>query len=99
MGATIAKRAPGSTRPRAIPVAIPAAIPGAIPGGEIATSCGDLPPACFYIVRMRYLTLWLLIAATLAACGDVAIGPVDHSCPVNPMRGSGASGSGCDTRG
>jgi hypothetical protein len=95
MGATIAKRAPGSTRPRAIPVAIPAAIPG----GEIATSCGDLPEASFYIVRMRYLTLWLLVAAALTACGDVAIGPVDLSCRVNPMRGSGPSGSGCDTRG
>ena len=46
---------------------------------------------------MRYLTLWLLLAASLAACGDIVIGPVDHSCPANPMRGQG--GSGCDTRG
>jgi hypothetical protein len=46
---------------------------------------------------MRYLTLWLLLAASLASCGDIIIGPVDHSCPANPMRGQG--GSGCDTRG
>lgn len=43
------------------------------------------------------MTLWLLLAAYLAACGDVVIGPVDHSCAGNPMRGQG--GSGCDTRG
>ena len=43
------------------------------------------------------MTLWLLIAASLAGCGNVAIGPVDHSCPGNPSRGQG--GSGCDTRG
>jgi len=44
---------------------------------------------------MRYLALWLLIAASLAACGgNVPIGPVDHSCAVNPSRGQG--GSGCE---
>jgi hypothetical protein len=42
------------------------------------------------------LALWLLVAASLAACGDVVIGPVDHSCPGNPARGR--FGSGCDTR-
>jgi hypothetical protein len=46
---------------------------------------------------MRYLTLCLLIAAALAACGPLVIGPVDHSCAVNPTRGQG--GSGCDNRG
>ena len=48
-----------------------------------------------YIGAMRYLALWLLIAASLAACGgNVPIGPVDHSCAVNPSRGQG--GSGCE---
>jgi hypothetical protein len=46
---------------------------------------------------MRHLILGLLIAASLAACGNVAIGPVDHSCAANPDRGDG--GSGCDKRG
>jgi len=41
---------------------------------------------------MRYLTLIILIAA-LSACGDVVIGPVDHSCPGRPS--SGQDGSGC----
>jgi len=35
-----------------------------------------------------------LILATLSACGDVVIGPVDHSCPANPSRGTLESGCG-----
>jgi hypothetical protein len=46
---------------------------------------------------MRQIILGLLLAATLAACGNVAITPVDHSCAVNPTRGG--DGSGCDRRG
>jgi hypothetical protein len=42
---------------------------------------------------MRHLTLALLIAAALASCGDIVIGPVDHSCPTNPAKGH--LGSGC----
>jgi hypothetical protein len=45
-----------------------------------------------YNREMRYLTLIILIAA-LSACGDVVIGPVDHSCPGRPS--SGQDGSGC----
>jgi hypothetical protein len=41
---------------------------------------------------MRILTLVLFIAGLLSACGDVAIGPVDHSCPTDRSRGQG---SGC----
>jgi hypothetical protein len=44
---------------------------------------------------MRYQALMLIIAAFLSACGDVVIGPVDHSCAGNPGR---SHGSGCDTR-
>jgi hypothetical protein len=47
-----------------------------------------------YIPPMRMLVLTILIAATLAACGNVPIGPVNHSCLGNPQRG--ALGSGCD---
>jgi hypothetical protein len=42
------------------------------------------------------MTLCLLIATLLAACGNVVIGPVDHSCAANPARGR--TGSGCETR-
>jgi hypothetical protein len=45
---------------------------------------------------MRLTVLLIAIAAVLAACGDVAVGPVDHSCPGNPAR---AQGSGCDDGG
>jgi len=45
---------------------------------------------------MRRLILLLIVAAALTACGDVVIGPVDHSCPGNPRR---AQGSGCDDGG
>ena len=43
---------------------------------------------------MRTFILTLLVAATLSACGDVVIGPVDHSCPANPSRGTLESGCG-----
>jgi len=42
---------------------------------------------------MRRLTLMLVFAAVLAGCGDVVIGPVDHSCAARPQKG--ADGSGC----
>jgi hypothetical protein len=42
---------------------------------------------------MRRFILTLIITAWLAACGDVVIGPVDHSCASNPSRGT--LGSGC----
>jgi len=48
------------------------------------------PPA--YSDAVRTLIV-ILILATLSACGDVVIGPVDHSCPGNPARGR--LGSGC----
>lgn len=41
---------------------------------------------------MRYLSLILVLAGSLASCGDVVIGPVDHSCPTNRSIGQG---SGC----
>jgi hypothetical protein len=50
-----------------------------------------------YIPLMRMLILSLLLAATLAACGNIPIGPVDHSCLGNPQRG--ALDSGCDRGG
>jgi hypothetical protein len=34
-----------------------------------------------------------IIAMTVSACGNVAIGPVDHECHGNPER---SQGSGCD---
>jgi hypothetical protein len=46
-------------------------------------------------VRKGSFALMLIIAASLAACGDVVIGPVDHECHVNPGR---SQGSGCDDR-
>jgi hypothetical protein len=46
---------------------------------------------------MRTIILTILLAVTLAACGDIPIGPVDHSCPGNPQRG--ILGSGCDRGG
>lgn len=44
---------------------------------------------------MRNLSLMLILAATLSACGDVPVGPVDHSCASNPKL---SQGSGCDER-
>jgi hypothetical protein len=41
---------------------------------------------------MRNLAFMFIITA-LSACGDIVIGPVDHSCHVNPSRE--ALGSGC----
>ena len=54
------------------------------------------PLTSTYSCAMRAFILTLLIAVTLSACGDVVIGPVDHSCPVNPARGldSGCSRGG-----
>jgi len=49
-----------------------------------------------YKCVMRYLSLILVLAASLVACGDIAIGPVDHSCPTNPSLGQG---SGCSEHG
>jgi hypothetical protein len=43
---------------------------------------------------MRRLAAMLLVAVLLAACGDVVIGPVDHSCPDKPWKGSDGSGCG-----
>jgi hypothetical protein len=45
---------------------------------------------------MRRLALMLIVAASLSACGTAIVGPVDHSCAANPMKGQG---SGCDERG
>jgi hypothetical protein len=45
---------------------------------------------------MRRLALMLIVAASLSACATAIIGPVDHSCAVNPVKGQG---SGCDERG
>jgi hypothetical protein len=42
---------------------------------------------------MRHLSLIIFLAAALAACNGVAIGPVDHSCAGRPS--SGQDGSGC----
>ena len=42
---------------------------------------------------MRNLAL-LIAIAVLSACGDVVIGPVDHSCPDKPWKGSDGSGCG-----
>jgi hypothetical protein len=50
-----------------------------------------------YISGMRTIVLTILIAVTLAACGNIPIGPVDHSCLGNPQRG--ILGSGCDRGG
>jgi hypothetical protein len=44
---------------------------------------------------MRNLLLMLIVAAALSACGDVPVGPVDHSCASNPKL---SQGSGCDER-
>jgi hypothetical protein len=52
------------------------------------------PEMHFIYCAMRQMLLALLVGAALTACGNVAIGPVDHSCTVNPTRGG--DGSGCD---
>jgi hypothetical protein len=44
---------------------------------------------------MRKLILMLILAAPLPACGNVPVGPVDHSCASNPAL---SQGSGCDER-
>ncbi|HEX3498176.1 MAG TPA: hypothetical protein VHT04_02515, partial [Stellaceae bacterium] len=63
---------------------------------KIALLCGDPPVRRAYSRRMRRFALMLIIATSLTACADAAIGPVDHSCAANPMKGQG---SGCDERG
>jgi hypothetical protein len=45
---------------------------------------------------MRRFALMLIIAASLAACADAVIRPVDHSCAASPMKGQD---SGCDGHG
>jgi hypothetical protein len=47
-----------------------------------------------YNKLMRRLTLMLVFAAVLAGCGDVVIGPVDHSCAARPQKGTDGSGCG-----
>jgi hypothetical protein len=42
---------------------------------------------------MRRFALILIVAAAVAGCGDVVIGPVDHSCAARP--GKDPNGSGC----
>ena len=44
-------------------------------------------------VRKESLALMLIIAVVVSACGNVAIGPVDHECHANPAR---SHGSGCE---
>jgi len=45
---------------------------------------------------MRNFAAILLVAGILAACSGVVIGPVDHSCAVNPQFNQG---SGCGEHG
>jgi hypothetical protein len=42
---------------------------------------------------MRRLTMMLIIAILLSACGNLPIGPVDHECHIDPAR---SQGSGCE---
>jgi hypothetical protein len=47
-----------------------------------------------YEQAMRRLSLLLLLAVSVSAismagCGDIVIGPVDHSCPTVPGRSDG----------
>jgi hypothetical protein len=58
--------------------------------------CRAAPLAAVYDRQMRRIAplLLVLIAAALAACGDVVIGPVDHSCANRPDEGSDGSGCG-----
>jgi hypothetical protein len=42
---------------------------------------------------MRELVMTLLIATALASCAGVEIGPVDHSCHLDPYD---SQGSGCE---
>jgi hypothetical protein len=44
------------------------------------------------LVRGTLVTL--IVTAALSACANVEIGPVDHSCHVNPQRGRLDSGCG-----
>ena len=49
-----------------------------------------------YTSRMRYFILLFGLAASLAACGDLPVGPVNHDCAGNPMKSQGSGGSGCN---
>jgi hypothetical protein len=42
---------------------------------------------------MRNLVMTLLIAVTLASCAGVEIGPIDHSCHLDPYD---SQGWGCE---
>ena len=46
-----------------------------------------------YSAGMRRLAFLVLIATVLSSCGNIVIGPVDHSCPTKPWKGN--DGSGC----
>jgi hypothetical protein len=62
----------------------------------LALLCGAAPFAAAIVAGMRNLAFMFIIAA-LSACGDIVIGPVDHSCHVNPSKealGSGCGGGG-----
>jgi hypothetical protein len=43
--------------------------------------------------RFRNLILTLMAGIFLAACGEIALGPVDQECHVDPAR---SQGSGCE---
>ncbi len=64
---------------------------------DVVERCGETlaesAARLYYGSAMRTLLLTLLIAATLSSCGDIVVGPVDHSCHSNPGRGT--LGSGC----
>lgn len=49
-----------------------------------------------YDNELRQVALMLIVAGALSACGDVVVGPVDHSCHSNPSLGQG---SGCSEHG
>src|SRR5260221_13040476 len=42
---------------------------------------------------MRCFAVMPLVAACLSACANAIIGPVQHSCAANPIKGQG---SGCE---
>ena len=54
-----------------------------------------------YIHGMRKLLMTAIISMAASACGDIAVGPVDHSCLVNTTRSYGGAefGSGCASGG
>jgi hypothetical protein len=53
-------------------------------------------------MRQGRFILAVAVPLAMAACTGGAgldIGPVDHSCHANPVRGYDSGGSGCDSRG